>query len=69
MEWAPSGVRYRVSCWIGMAPGGVLALEMAPEQAPRLREAARERFAGAEITIMQDLGGRDRVLAVRAAHA
>jgi len=44
--------------------GGVLFLEFSPPQRERLERAARQCFPGAQITVLKDMGGLDRVLAV-----
>ena len=48
-----------------LAAGGVLAAEMGASQATRLIEVAREAFPDAELSVMKDLAGLDRVLIVR----
>ncbi|MHB8684010.1 MAG: peptide chain release factor N(5)-glutamine methyltransferase [Dehalococcoidia bacterium] len=48
-----------------LAPGGLLALEMGETHAAALSVAAHTHFPAASVSVMKDLAGRDRVLAVR----
>jgi release factor glutamine methyltransferase len=48
-----------------LAPGGLLAAEIGDTQAAALSEAARAAFPEAEVRVIKDLAGLDRVLAVR----
>ena len=49
-----------------LASGAVLALEIGATQAERLLAVARASFPNAEVCVMKDLAGLDRVLVVRA---
>lgn len=44
--------------------GGAIILEIDPAQQETLKEAARDLFPNASITILKDLGGLDRILKV-----
>ena len=47
-----------------LAAGGALLVEIEYRQGPALREIARQHFPGAEIQILPDLAGLDRLLSV-----
>lgn len=47
-----------------LAAGGALLVEIEYRQGPAAREIAREHFPGAEIQILPDLAGLDRLLSV-----
>ena len=48
-----------------LAPGGLLLVEMGSGQGDAVRALARTAFPHAEVTILPDLAGLDRLLAVR----
>ena len=48
-----------------LAPGGAVLLEIGATQGPRVAELARRRFPGAEVRVLPDLAGRDRVVEIR----
>lgn len=48
-----------------LAPGGLLALEMGDQHAAALSAVARAPFPASSVSVIKDLGGRDRVLVVR----
>ncbi len=45
-------------------PGGLILLEIGFDQAKDLRALAAEHIPGAAVSVLQDLGGRDRVVAI-----
>jgi release factor glutamine methyltransferase len=48
-----------------LAPGGLLLLEMDEEQGGALRAAAQAALPTADVTVVKDLAGHDRVLRVQ----
>ena len=48
-----------------LAPGGVLAAEIGADQADAVISAARRHFPDAQMCVMKDLSGLDRVVVVR----
>ena len=48
-----------------LKPGGVVILEMDPRQRNALAQAAVQVFPGADVGVVKDLAGRDRVLVVQ----
>jgi release factor glutamine methyltransferase len=48
-----------------LAPGGLLVLEMGHDQGAPLRAEALRRLPGADVSIVKDLAGLDRVVRVR----
>jgi release factor glutamine methyltransferase len=48
-----------------LRPGGAVLLEIGATQGPRVAEIARRRFPEAEIRVLPDLAGRDRVVEIR----
>lgn len=48
-----------------LAPGGLVALEMGYDQGPRVVALCREAFPGADVTLLPDLAGLDRIVEVK----
>ena len=48
-----------------LSPGGVILLEISPEQHPNIRELACRYFPGSSVEIFPDLSGMERVILVQ----
>ena len=47
-----------------LSPQGAIMLEINPPQSATLLREAQETFPGAEVRVVQDLAGRDRVVVI-----